>query len=130
MQRIQVEGLLRVPAPLRLTITNNQGKEMAHHKELAAATGIQVYFADPHAPWQRGSRQNTNGLLRQYLPKGADLSEFDQTHLDGGCTHAPSTHDRASAMLTLLPDEVFDALLDKVANADHAEKGSGVSFQT
>ena len=68
-----VEGLLRVPAPLRLTMT--YGKEMAHHKELA--TGIQVYFADPHAPWQRGSNENTNGLLRQYLPKGADLSEFD-----------------------------------------------------
>jgi len=75
-----VEGLLRVPAPLRLTMTYDQGKEMAHHKELA--TGIQVYFADPHAPWQRGSNENTNGLLRQYLPKGADLSEFDQAHLD------------------------------------------------
>ena len=96
-----VEGLLRVPAPLRLTMTYDQGKEMAHHKELAAATGIQVYFADPHAPWQRGSNENTNGLLRQYLPKGADLSEFDQAHLDG--SPPPSTHDRASAMLTLLP---------------------------
>src|SRR3954467_9695594 len=68
-----VEALLRVPAPLRLTMT--YGKEMAHHKELA--TRIQVYFAAPHAPWQRGCNENPNGLLRQSLPKGADLSEFD-----------------------------------------------------
>ncbi len=123
-----VEGLLRVPAPLRLTMTYDQGKEMAHHKELAAATGIQVYFADPHAPWQRGSNENTNGLLRQYLPKGADLSEFDQAHLDGIAAALNSRPRKRHAYAT--PDEVFDALLDKVANADHAEKGSGVSFQT
>ena len=123
-----VEGLLRVPAPLRLTMTYDQGKEMAHHKELAAATGIQVYFADPHAPWQRGSNENTNGLLRQYLPKGADLSEFDQAHLDEIAAALNSRPRKRHAYAT--PDEVFDALLDKVANADHAEKGSGVSFQT
>jgi IS30 family transposase len=123
-----VEGLLRVPAPLRLTMTYDQGKEMAHHKELAAATGIQVYFADPHAPWQRGSNENTNGLLRQYLPKGADLSEFDQAHLDGIAAALNSRPRKRHAYAS--PDEVFDALLDKVANADHAEKGSGVSFQT
>ena len=67
-------GLLAVPAPLRLTLTYDQGKEMARHKELAAITGLRVYFADPHAPWQRGSNENTNGLLRQYFPKGSDLS--------------------------------------------------------
>src|SRR4051812_49616890 len=61
-------GLLAVPAPLRLTLT--YGKEMARHKELAALTGLRVYFADPHAPWQRGSNANTNGPLPQYLPKG------------------------------------------------------------
>ena len=107
-------------------MTYDQGKEMAHHKELA--TGIQVYFADPHAPWQRGSNENTNGLLRQYLPKGADLSEFDQAHLDGIAAALNSRPRKRHAYAT--PDEVFDALLDKVANADHAEKGSGVSFQT
>lgn len=123
-----VEGLLRVPAPLRLTMTYDQGKEMAHHKELAAATGIQVYFADPHAPWQRGSNENTNGLLRQYLPKGADLSEFGQAHLDEIAAALNSRPRKRHAYAS--PDEVFDALLDKVANADHAEKGSGVSFQT
>src|SRR4051812_13730301 len=73
-------GLLAVPAPLRLTLT--YGKEMARHKELAALTGLRVYFADPHAPWQRGSNENANGLLRQYLPKGTDLSMFSQAELD------------------------------------------------
>ena len=63
-------GLLAVPAPLRLTLTYDQGKEMARHRELAALTGLRVYFADPHAPWQRGSNENTNGLLRQYLALG------------------------------------------------------------
>jgi hypothetical protein len=57
-------------APLRLTPTCDQGKEMARHKELAALTGLRVYFADPHAPWQRGSNENANGLLRQYLALG------------------------------------------------------------
>jgi transposase, IS30 family len=61
-------SLLAVPASLRLTLTYDQGKEMARHKELAALTGLRVYFA--HAPWQRGSNENTNGLLRQYLALG------------------------------------------------------------
>ena len=63
-------GLLAVPAPLRLTLTYDQGKEMARHRELAALTGLRVYFADPHAPWQRGSNENTNGLLRQVPTQG------------------------------------------------------------
>jgi IS30 family transposase len=63
-------GLLVVPAPLRLTLTYDQGKEMARHQELAALTGLRVYVADPHAPWQRGSNENTHGLLRQYLALG------------------------------------------------------------
>ena len=75
-------GLLAVPAPLRLTLTYDQGKEMARHKELAALTGLRVYFADPHAPWQRGSNENTNHLLRQYLPKGTDLSVHSQERLN------------------------------------------------
>ena len=64
------------------TLTYDQGKEMARHKELAAITGLRVYFADPHAPWQRGSNENTNGLLREYLPKGTDLWVFSQAELD------------------------------------------------
>jgi transposase, IS30 family len=75
-------AVARLPEQLRRSLTWDQGKEMAEHTRFTVDTGVQVYFCDPRSPWQRGSNENTNGLLRQYLSRSADLRQLDQVALD------------------------------------------------
>jgi IS30 family transposase len=77
-----ITAIGRMPALIRKTVTWDQGIEMAKHREITIATGVEIYFCDPHSPWQRGSNENTNGLLRQYFPKGTDLSGYHPDYLE------------------------------------------------
>jgi IS30 family transposase len=74
-------SILTLPEQLRRSLTWDKGAEMAEHTQLRIDAGIEIYFCDPHSPWQRGSNENTNGLLRQYFPRGTDLSRHNAAEL-------------------------------------------------
>ena len=101
-----------VPEPMRKTLTYDRGTEMARHAQLTANTGIKVWFCDPYSPWQRGSNENANGLIRQYLPKGTDLSGPSQDELN---TIAERLNNRPRKILNFeTPNEVFARLVAEV----------------
>jgi transposase, IS30 family len=102
-----------LPAALRRSLTWDQGREMTLHAQIAADTGLEVYFCDPHSPWQRGSNENTNGLLRQYFPKGTSLAAHSKEHLEAVAAQLNSRPRKTLGWKT--PAQALQEILDDAA---------------
>ena len=110
VQQAIIDKMRHLPKLLRNSLTWDQGSELALHKRITTALDMAVYFCDPHSPWQRGTNENTNGLLRQYFPKGTDLSAYPEDHLDAV---AEELNDRPRKTLGFMkPSEKIIELLD------------------
>jgi len=115
------ESMQPLPERLRRTRTWDQGAEMSQHARLRTDTGLQVRFCEPRSPWQRGTNENTNGRLRQYFPKGTDLSRYDSANLSA---IAKTLNDRPRKVLGWrTPAEVFNQWLSSRTNRDVATTG-------
>ena len=121
---VVAEEMIRVikalPDELRRTLAWDQGKEMYQHARISIAADIAIYFCDPHSPWQRGSNENTNGLLRQYFPKGTDLSVHSAEYL---AEVAAELNNRPRKRFDFdSPAQVLDRLLSNPPNVTVASK--------
>jgi IS30 family transposase len=115
VQEALVAKMLTLDEHLRRSLTWDQGREMTNHRAMSEATGLEIYFCDPHSPWQRGTNENTNGLLRQYLPKGSDLSFYGPGMLDNIAAELNARPRKRHGFRT--PAEKLDEILTK--NTDH-----------
>lgn len=111
VQDEMVRVMSSLPASLRRTLTWDQGREMCNHVQIAAATELDIYFCDPHSPWQRGSNENTNGLLRQYFPKGTSLAGYHRDYLEFVASELNRRPRKRLAWRT--PAEALDELLSR-----------------
>ena len=121
VQDAMIEAMSRLPASLRKTLTWDQGKEMSNHVVIAAATDLKIFFCDPHSPWQRGSNENTNGLLRQYFPKGTNLSGYHPEYLEFVANQLNTRPRKTLDWRT--PAEALDALLSNPPSPPVAATG-------
>ena len=109
MKNALAKTMTTLPEQLRQSLTWDRGKELSAHAAFKVETGIAVYFADPRSPWQRGSNENTNGLLRQYFPKGTDLSRWSATDIEAVATALNSRPRKTLGWKT--PAEAFNEQL-------------------
>ena len=121
MRNALATQMTTMPEQLRCSLTWDRGKELAQHVQLKIETGIAIYFADPHSPWQRGTNENTNGLLRQYFPKGTDLSRWHADDLEAVATTLNSRPRKTLQWKT--PAEALDEQLTSLQQAGVASTG-------